>query len=99
MPDFPDDDVLVTRAEARRMLGGIGRDLLLKLENEGKLHPIKLTASAKGHVFYRKSEVLALMRFGPPAPPARPKVERATLKFAEHDVAAAPRAALIEGGR
>ena len=30
MPDHPDDneDVLVTRAEARRMLGGIGRDLI-----------------------------------------------------------------------
>ena len=61
------DDELVTRAVARRMLGGIGRDQIAKLEAEGKLHPVKLTNSDKGHVFYRKSEVLALMR--PTTPP------------------------------
>jgi hypothetical protein len=60
------DDQLVTRAVARRMLGGIGRDQIAKLEAEGRLHPIKLTNSDKGHVFYRKSAVLALMR--PAAP-------------------------------
>jgi len=36
------DDELVPRAVARRMLGGIGRDMIAKLEAEGKLHPRKL---------------------------------------------------------
>ena len=68
------DDELVTRAVARRMLGGIGRDQIAKLEAEGKLHPVKLTNSDKGHVYYRKSEVLALMR--PAAPPLKRLVLR-----------------------
>jgi hypothetical protein len=71
------DDELVPRAVARRMLGGIGRDQIAKLEAEGKLHPVKLTNSDKGHVYYLRSEVLALMR----PPPSKPKIERAALRL------------------
>ena len=48
MPDYPDDDVLVTRSKTMVMLS-CGRDLA-KLEGEHKLSRIKLTNTQKGRV-------------------------------------------------
>lgn len=69
-------DVLISRAEAMRRLD-CGRAMIFKLEKDGKLHKVRLTASPKGHVFYRLSDVEALMQPEvEPQPPVVPLKRR-----------------------
>lgn len=77
MPDPDPDDVLVRRSVAREMLGGISAELLYQLESEGKLDRVKLGSNpGKSHVFYRKSQVVALMRPAPKTKQPAPKRKR-----------------------
>ena len=59
----PDKPVrLYTRIQVREMLGGVSRHTLWRLEKAGKLHAVHLNRrSDKARVFYRHSEIMALV--------------------------------------
>jgi hypothetical protein len=52
--------LLYDRQETSRLLGGVCRMTLFRMERDGRLTPIKLTKSKQAHVFYRAAEVMAL---------------------------------------
>jgi hypothetical protein len=81
MPSDP-DDVLVRRSVAREMLGGISAELLYQLEADGKLDRVKLGSNpGKAHVFYKKSQIVALMRPAPKTKQPAPKRKRGGLSM------------------
>ena len=65
-PPEPVDDrpLLVTRRQARKMLGGISATTVIRMETAGVLHPIKLTRNPAGQTFYRKANVLVVAERG-----------------------------------
>jgi len=56
--------LLVERAEACRMLGGISTATAIRLEAAGKLTPRKLFGAPLGKTFYAHKEVVALAKGG-----------------------------------
>jgi hypothetical protein len=59
-----DAPLLIERREARRMLGGISGTTIWRLEQTGKLTPVKLDDSPNAKVFYRYDEIVALAAGG-----------------------------------
>jgi Helix-turn-helix domain len=60
----PPERLLYSREEAARLLGGVSVATIRRMENSGKLHPIRLTGRRSGQVFFRASEVFALIEGG-----------------------------------
>jgi hypothetical protein len=56
--------LLVERAEACRLLGGISRSMIIRLEAQGRVTPIKLDCSNNGKTFYALKELQALAAGG-----------------------------------
>jgi hypothetical protein len=57
--------LLVSRADAAVMLGGVSVMTLIRLEQRGELQPIRLNRAAKaGAVFYRYTDLVALAEGG-----------------------------------
>jgi hypothetical protein len=55
-----DDQLLYSRNQVCRMLGGVHPATVVRLEEAGKLHPVKLNPGKLGRVYYRRAEVVAL---------------------------------------
>lgn len=55
------NQMLVERKAAAVMLGGVHTDTLARMEKRGQLQPIRLTPSKSAKVFYRMSEIRALV--------------------------------------
>jgi hypothetical protein len=56
-----DEQLLYTREQVMRMLGGISYPTVCRLETAGRLRPIKLNPSGKlARVYYRRADVMAL---------------------------------------
>ncbi|TWI58297.1 hypothetical protein IQ16_08203 [Bradyrhizobium huanghuaihaiense] len=64
---IPDDRLLFTRKQVMRMLGGISYPTVIRLEQSGKLPPVKLRAGKTCKTFYRRCEVMALIPTSPTA--------------------------------
>ena len=58
---IPDDQLLFTREQVMRMLGGISYPTVIRLELAGKLSPVKLKPGKLGKTFYRRADVMALV--------------------------------------
>jgi hypothetical protein len=58
---IPDDQLLFTREQVMRMLGGISYPTVIRLEVAGKLPPVKLKPGKLGKTFYRRADVMALV--------------------------------------
>jgi hypothetical protein len=56
--------LLVERREAQRLLGGISGSMIIRIEGQQRLTPVKLDRSNNGKVFYQLSEVVALAAGG-----------------------------------
>jgi hypothetical protein len=54
------DQLLYSRIEAGRLLGGISVASLRRLEEAGVLDPVKLSGKSAGQVYYRAKQVHAL---------------------------------------
>lgn len=55
------DALLVSRAQVCRMLGGVHKTTVIRLEKAGKLQPKKLSDDPSGTVYYRREQVMALI--------------------------------------
>lgn len=55
------DQLLYTREQLRRILGGISTDTVIRLEAAGRLKPVRLTPGKLGRVYYRRRDVEALI--------------------------------------
>lgn len=56
------DQLLYSRKDVARLLGGIHVSTVARLEKQGQLHPIRLNRfSPNGQVYFRADEVLALI--------------------------------------
>jgi hypothetical protein len=55
-----DGQLLVSRDQARVLLGGISYGTILNLEREGKLRSIRLSPSPKAKAFFKRADVVAL---------------------------------------
>jgi len=58
---IPDDQLLFTREQVMRMLGGISYPTVIRLELAGKLPPVKLNPGKTCKTFYRRADVMALV--------------------------------------
>jgi hypothetical protein len=58
---IPDDQLLFTREQVMRMLGGISYPTVIRLEAAGKLPPVKLNPGKTCKTFYRRADVMALV--------------------------------------
>lgn len=58
---IPDDQLLFTREQVMRMLGGISYPTVIRLEIAGKLPPVKLNPGKTCKTFYRRADVMALV--------------------------------------
>jgi hypothetical protein len=54
------DQLLFSRSQVCRMLGGVHKATVIRLEQAGKLPPVKLTKDDQGRTYYRRADVLAL---------------------------------------
>jgi hypothetical protein len=54
------EPLLVSRKQAAAMLGGVDISTIRRLEQEGRLRPVRLSRSAAGQVFFRIGDVRAL---------------------------------------
>lgn len=56
-----DDQLLYSRAQVQRMLGGISYISVIRLEKAGRLKPVRLHPNkTKAQVYYRHADVFAL---------------------------------------
>lgn len=55
------DQLLYTRDQLRRILGGISTDTITRLEAAGRLKPIRLSPAERARVYYRRSDIDALI--------------------------------------
>lgn len=78
MPD-DDDDVLIPRAETRRILH-CGKEKVRELEDTGKLRKVRLSTSPKGRVMHIRRDVKALMVPETVSPGPAVPVQRAKLR-------------------
>jgi hypothetical protein len=58
----PVQPLLVNRHRAAKMLGGISTSTLIRMEQHGKLKPIRLSGHPSSVVFYRVEDVERLAR-------------------------------------
>jgi len=58
---IPDDQLLFSRKQVMRMLGGISYPTVIRLEQSGRLPPVKLRAGKTCKAFYRRADVMALV--------------------------------------
>lgn len=58
---IPEDQLLFSRKQVMRMLGGISYPTVIRLEKAGKLPPVKLKAGKTCKAFYRRADVMALV--------------------------------------
>jgi len=58
---IPEDRLLFTRKQVMRMLGGISYPTVIRLEQSGKLQPVKLKPGKTCKAFYRRADVMALV--------------------------------------
>lgn len=56
--------LLYSREQAARLLGGVSISTITRLEQEGRLTPVRLSNSKTGQVFYRSEDVIALTKTG-----------------------------------
>ena len=56
-----DDQLLYSRNQVCRMLGGVHPATVVRLEEAGKLQPVKLNPGKLGRVYYRRADVLAIV--------------------------------------
>lgn len=56
----PQNELLVSRKEAASRLGGVHVSTVIKLEQEGRLRPVRLTPRS-GQVFYRVADLEQLV--------------------------------------
>ena len=55
------DQLLYTRDQLRRILGGISTDTVTRLEAAGRLKPLRLSPARTARVYYRRSDIDALI--------------------------------------
>jgi hypothetical protein len=60
--DDPDPPLLYSRKQSRKKLGDISDSSVKRLEEQGRLTPIRLSRSPTAMVFYAADQVLALAR-------------------------------------
>jgi hypothetical protein len=70
IPKIADEQVLITRQQARVVLGGVCYMTIARLEADGKLQPVQLSEGVTSKKFYLRDEVMALTkrRTIPPIP-------------------------------
>jgi hypothetical protein len=56
------DQLLYSRAQVCHLLGGIHVATVIRLEQSGKLPPVKLTPADQGKTYYRRADVMALVQ-------------------------------------
>jgi hypothetical protein len=61
---IPEDQLLFTREQVMRMLGGISYNTVIRLEAAGKLPLVKLNRGKTCKAFYRRADVMALAEGG-----------------------------------
>lgn len=66
--------LLVSRRDAAVMLGNVSVSTIVRLENDGRLTPVKLSTSRNGATYYRASEIEKLVEERAPSP--KRKIER-----------------------
>jgi hypothetical protein len=54
------DQLLFSRSQVCRLLGGVHVATVIRLEQSGKLPPVKLTPADQGRTYYRRADVMAL---------------------------------------
>jgi hypothetical protein len=55
------DQLLYSREQAAELLGGVSGNYIRRLEQQGRLRPIRLSRSPTGMVFFRASDLQALI--------------------------------------
>jgi hypothetical protein len=55
-----DEQMLVTRDQARLMLGGVASITIIRLEAAGVLKAVRLSPGDRAKVFYRRADVVAV---------------------------------------
>lgn len=60
IPAIRDGQTLITRDQARLILGGIAYITIIRLEQAGRLRSVRHTPSPKAKAFYRLADVQAL---------------------------------------
>ena len=68
--------LLYSRDQASELLGGFSLNSLARLEKAGALTPVRISGAARGRVFYRHNELMALAKSGFKAPKAKPGRKR-----------------------
>ncbi len=56
------EQLLVSRKDAAHLLGGVCTRTLIRLEQAGRLTPLRLDPKPKSTVFYKMSELVALTK-------------------------------------
>lgn len=58
----PDAQLLFSRDQVCKILGGVSRPTVVRLEESGRLRPVRLNPDkATAKVFYRRADVMALI--------------------------------------
>jgi hypothetical protein len=65
---LPENQLLYSREQAAKLLGGVSVSTIIRLERAGKLQPIRLSGSPTAQVFFRAKDVLTLVEGAVNAP-------------------------------
>jgi hypothetical protein len=64
IPKISDEQILISRQQARVILGGVCYMTICRLDAEGKLHPVQLTDGRTSKKFYARDEVIEFAKRG-----------------------------------
>jgi predicted site-specific integrase-resolvase len=62
IPKVADDQILISREQARVILGGVSYMTICRWEQEGKLTPIKMSEGVSAKVFYLRDDITAVLK-------------------------------------